>query len=543
MNYGFIIDNRKCIGCHACTVACKAEHNVPLGVNRTWVKYIEKGKYPHTRRLFTVTRCNHCADAPCVEICPVSALYTRPDGIVDFNNDRCIGCKACTQACPYDALYIDPELHTAAKCNYCTHRVETGLEPACVIVCPVHAIISGDIDDSTTEIAQLLASEPVQVRKPEKNTRPKLFYIGGDETALTPSLAPSNSDYMWSSQSGAVGHGMKHADGNEPSDFETGDLLTRLLNQPETFSTASQQQRLHGDYDSAESGIEKSRRAYDVPSEGVMWGWEVAAYVWTKAIAAGAVLVPFFGAGLGISNQTSAVAMTSVLLAMAFLGLTGVLLVIDLDRPERFFYVLIRPQWRSWLTRGAYIITGYAVLLGSWALADIFGYSSVRDSLHWPIILFAGFTAIYTGLLFAQAKGRDFWQDPTLVLQMLVHAFSAGSAALLLLSLLLPSIGFDRALLIRTLIGSLIASALILAFELSTSHPTLDGEHTKKSITRGVFAALFWIGVAGAGLLVPVLLMVTGSAALIAIAALLSLAGLFLHEHIWVRAPQLIPLS
>jgi Fe-S-cluster-containing dehydrogenase component len=166
MNYGFIIDNRKCIGCHACTVACKAEHNVPLGVNRTWVKYIEKGLYPHTRRMFTVNRCNHCAAAPCVEICPVRALYSRSDGIVDFNNDRCIGCKACTQACPYDALYINPESHTAAKCNYCTHRIENGIEPACVIVCPVHAIISGDMDSPESEIATLLAGEAVQVRKP-----------------------------------------------------------------------------------------------------------------------------------------------------------------------------------------------------------------------------------------------------------------------------------------------------------------------------------------------------------------------------------------
>ena len=86
MNFGFIIDNRKCIGCHACTVACKAEHEVPVGVNRTWVKYIEKGTFPDTRRLFSVMRCNHCADAPCVEICPVTALYTRADGIVDFDS-------------------------------------------------------------------------------------------------------------------------------------------------------------------------------------------------------------------------------------------------------------------------------------------------------------------------------------------------------------------------------------------------------------------------------------------------------------------------
>ena len=91
MNYGFLIDNRRCIGCHACTVACKAEHDTPIGVNRTWVKYVEKGIFPDTRRTFTVHRCNHCEDAPCVEICPVRSLFQREDGIVDFNRERCIG--------------------------------------------------------------------------------------------------------------------------------------------------------------------------------------------------------------------------------------------------------------------------------------------------------------------------------------------------------------------------------------------------------------------------------------------------------------------
>ena len=137
MKFGFIIDNRKCIGCHACTTACKSEHNVPVGVNRTYVKQVEKGEFPNTRRIFSVMRCNHCTDAPCVEICPVEALFVRDDGIVDFDNNRCIGCKSCMQACPYDALYIDPDNNTAAKCNYCAHRVEVGRAPACVEVCPV----------------------------------------------------------------------------------------------------------------------------------------------------------------------------------------------------------------------------------------------------------------------------------------------------------------------------------------------------------------------------------------------------------------------
>ena len=161
MRYGFVIDQRKCIGCHACTVACKEENQVPLGVNRTWVKYIEKGTFPDTRRYFSVMRCNHCDNAPCVTICPTVALYRRPDGIVDFDGDRCIGCKSCMQACPYDALYIDPETKTAAKCHYCAHRVESGLEPACVVVCPVQAIVPGDLDDPHSTISRLVASQPI----------------------------------------------------------------------------------------------------------------------------------------------------------------------------------------------------------------------------------------------------------------------------------------------------------------------------------------------------------------------------------------------
>ncbi|MGH7396500.1 MAG: 4Fe-4S dicluster domain-containing protein, partial [Candidatus Rokuibacteriota bacterium] len=198
MRYGFVIDQRKCIGCHACTVACKEENQVPLGVNRTWVKYIEKGVFPDTRRYFTVMRCNHCDSAPCVTICPTVALYRRPDGIVDFDGARCIGCKSCMQACPYDALYIDPETKTAAKCHYCAHRVEAGLEPACVVVCPVQAIVPGDLDDPGSTIARLVASQQTQVRKPEQGTRPKLFYVGAESAALTPEMQERRGGYLFS---------------------------------------------------------------------------------------------------------------------------------------------------------------------------------------------------------------------------------------------------------------------------------------------------------------------------------------------------------
>ena len=137
MQLGFVIDHSRCIGCHACTVACKSENGVPVGDFRTWVKYTETGSFPEVRRDFAVLRCNQCSDAPCVTICPVSALEKRSDGIVDVDPAQCIGCKACMHGCPYDALYINDSTGTAEKCHFCAHRTEQGLAPACAVNWPL----------------------------------------------------------------------------------------------------------------------------------------------------------------------------------------------------------------------------------------------------------------------------------------------------------------------------------------------------------------------------------------------------------------------
>ena len=130
MQLGFVIDQRSCIGCHACTVACKAENGVAIGNFRTWVKYVESGTFPDSRRDFAVLRCNHCATAPCARICPVTALHKRADGVVDLDRDACIGCGACMQACPYDAIYLDEDTGVAGKCHLCAHRLERKLVAA-----------------------------------------------------------------------------------------------------------------------------------------------------------------------------------------------------------------------------------------------------------------------------------------------------------------------------------------------------------------------------------------------------------------------------
>ncbi len=553
MNFGFIIDNRKCIGCHACTVACKAEHNVPVGVNRTWVKYVEKGQYPNTRRLFSVLRCNHCEEAPCVEICPVQALFIRDDGIVDFDNRRCIGCKACTQACPYDALYIDPETHTAAKCNYCAHRIDIGLEPACVNVCPEHAIISGDLDDPDSEISRLLARKQVSARKVEKGTRPKLFYIDGDEASLTPTATSPTTEYMWSSQGAGVGHYARFAE----QLLAQGDPISmaRTLSQSEEAALRKKIEKAGVVIPEVGNGQqvgllekaiqvvrENARRVYDAPSKGVMWGWQVSAYVWTKALATGAFLIPFFYQQFHPMPLSQATVLTGLLTGLVFLAMTGVLLIIDLDRPARFAYVLLRPHWRSWLVKGGYSITLFGGLLTLGLLNQLFQWE-LGGFLGWLTALLAVITAVYTAFLFAQARGRDFWQSPVLPVHMLLHALMAGAAFFTLMGLVRMENAAWNAYLRLALGLLLVSNLLVMAVELGMPHATIDARKTTKSILSGRFAVAFWLGSVVVGHVVPLLLIALGGPTLLALAGALVLLGIYLTEHIWVRAPQLIPLS
>jgi Fe-S-cluster-containing dehydrogenase component/formate-dependent nitrite reductase membrane component NrfD len=543
MKYGFIIDNRKCIGCHACTTACKSEHLVPVGVNRTWVKQVEKGEFPHTRRLFSVMRCNHCTNAPCVEICPVEALFFRDDGIVDFDKNRCIGCKSCMQACPYDALYIDPENHTAAKCNYCAHRIDLGLEPACVNVCPEHAIISGDMDDPESEISRLLGREQVSVRKASKGTQPNLFYINGDEASLNPTATERSDDYFWSSQTRGVGHFAKAA---EKLAFSNGDVLQTLLAANQQQATAGEVAQ-QGPAKSIDLMLGKARRVYDAPNKGLLWGWEVPAYVLAKSVSAGAFLTPFIAVGLGLAELSGQTAWWALSMGLIFLGLTGAFLVKDLDRPDRFLYVLLRPNFNSWLAKGGYIITVYGgllTLLGVFRFMD-WGSEPVMGGLYAVTAVVAVLTAIYTAFLFAQAKGRDFWQSPMLVLHMLVHSFMAGGAVFSLIALFTDNGANWTNFLKLFLLVSLLANLVILWVELAVAHPTEDAKAVVSMILKGRYRSIFRWGSLMLGNFLPLFLIVVlpDNAAALALASVAVLAGIYITEKIWVEAPQRISLA
>ena len=179
--YAMVIDVRRCYGVHACTVACKAEFDVPLGENRSWVEEIEKGDFPDVSRSFLPRLCNHCSTPNCVSVCPTGATWKREeDGIVVVDKDICIGCKYCVQACPYDARFSNPDTGSADKCDFCLHRVSQGLEPACVEACPSRARIFGDINDPKSEVSKLIAKNPVTVLRPDMGTAPNVFYIGAD---------------------------------------------------------------------------------------------------------------------------------------------------------------------------------------------------------------------------------------------------------------------------------------------------------------------------------------------------------------------------
>jgi Fe-S-cluster-containing dehydrogenase component/formate-dependent nitrite reductase membrane component NrfD len=532
--YGFVIDQTACIGCHACTIACKSENQVPLGVFRTWVKYVEKGTYPNTRRHFLVQRCNHCANPPCVTICPTQAMFRRKDGIVDFDNTRCIGCKACMQACPYDAIYIDPETETAAKCHYCAHRTELGLQPACVIACPEEAIISGDLDDPNSRISRLVGRENVRQRRADQGTQPKLWYIGAEEAAINPEFFSDPQGSMWS----------QHRDPRTMERHSRVDGAREVAPSGVGAERATPRAAVPGASVAAGFLTEGGQVNYNIAHEQP-WGFLVAAYLWTKSIGAGAYVMLALAMALGL--RSGFLEVLAPIVALVFIGLTSALLIADLKHPERFLYILTKSNFRSWLVWGAYILLAFGLLAALTLGGVLLGSPVAVVALLWPGTILAVLSAIYSGFLFGQAEGRDYWQSPLLPVHLLAQAVVAGSGALLIVAAISQSEPLVASVLITALAVGLCAHLGLIAAETCMPHANTHIARAVHTLATGPLRARFWGGALGLGVAVPLALVamavVAHTATPAAIGAIAALAGLLVYEDVWVTAGQSVPMS
>ena len=504
MQYGFVINQETCIGCHACTVACKAENDVPVGGFRTNVKYVESGKFPEVRRSFLVQRCNQCTDAPCVTICPVNALKKRPDGIVDVDRDACIGCRACMQACPYDALYLNEDLGAVEKCHFCAHRIEKGLEPACVTVCPVGAIIPGDFDDPASNVSLLRRAQVLSSRRPEQGTGPNVLYIGASAVSLQPGSAEKPRSYIWSE---------------------------RRDTRPEAWPT--------------EVATEPDAREVLNADHKVEWGWTVALYLLTKGIAAGAAIIaPFFGLfGAHVPWWLPET------VCLFFTLVTVFLLVEDLAKPMHFYKLFTRPNWDSWLVKGGIVLTVFGALSALILLLGLVGQIGLVGPIRWLNAGVAVLVAGYTAFLFKQCKGRDLWEADGLFWHLIAQSVTAGAAFFALAG-----------------IAPLLSLALVLcgAASLGLLHliPTKPVDQTENFLqARGFMhetrllgirvqqhTYAFIFGCASIGIILVKTIhdseaLTMAQSVPVTILASIVLVLLFLYERAFVRAGQLPPLS
>jgi Fe-S-cluster-containing dehydrogenase component len=213
IRWAFLVDTQKCIGCGFCVKACKLENDIPFNdnVSRTWVEryvvtkdgdvFADSPKEARNgfingridlghgksrdiagdnvdKAFFVPKLCNQCEKPPCVQVCPVGATYQVADGVVLVDRKWCIGCGYCIMACPYGMRFFHPRYHVAEKCNFCYHRINKGMEPACVMACPVGARRIGNLKKSRDPVATIIKTGRVSVHKPEYGTSPQVYFIG-----------------------------------------------------------------------------------------------------------------------------------------------------------------------------------------------------------------------------------------------------------------------------------------------------------------------------------------------------------------------------
>jgi formate-dependent nitrite reductase membrane component NrfD len=283
----------------------------------------------------------------------------------------------------------------------------------------------------------------------------------------------------------------------------------------------------------------------------IPWHWPVPAYLVTKGIGTGVYLLLALLFGLGVVPFDPFLAVIGGGISTVFMVATTVLLVIDLEKPQRFLYILMRPQWRSWLARGAIFLIGFSTIVGLFTTVELAALLSlidkglaegIRPFLLWSGVPFAVGAAIYTAFLFGQAEGRDLWQSPLLPPHLLVQAVMVGAAALLVAGIFVD-LGALASPIRWTLVVALVVDLFVLLGEVGMPHASEVAARAAHSITHGRYKTQFWAGAIALGHVLPLLLALVGGAWLLAVAGALTSLGLWFYEHAFVMAPQEIPNS
>jgi Fe-S-cluster-containing dehydrogenase component/DMSO reductase anchor subunit len=489
MRWVMVADLERCVGCQTCTAACRHANATSPAVQWRKVLDIEAGSFPNVNRTFVPVGCQHCADPPCMHVCPSTATRQRADGIVTIDYDICIGCAYCDVACPYQARFkvskedfaydraMQNELEresdllkrigVAQKCTFCSDRIDFGIAngvtpgsdpratPACVNACIADALHFGDLDDSTSNVSKLLQSHKSFRMHAELKTEPGFYYLYDKAGAPAAPDAPP-----------AI------------ADAQAGRIRTR--------------------------GIEPWHQKH--------WDWKASANFLCGGAGSGLLAL---AALLGF-NGTPVVLPGLAALAIVALGL--LLLLLKIGRPLRFLYVLRQPR-RSWMAREAWT----AGLLFPFTLFALW-------SNHPPFLLPAAVLGLFflfcQGMILEQAKGIPAWRTPRVIAFIMATGLAEGCALLLLFALWSPDLAYAaRALAVAV---AVLAAARIWAWWRYLGALESEGAPTR---TLEVFAACrIWFSVAG--LLLPLALVGIG---LIwtAAAALFALAGLCVFFSGW----------
>jgi phenylacetyl-CoA:acceptor oxidoreductase subunit 1 len=425
--WGMLADLERCVGCQTCTAACRHANATSPAVQWRKVLDVEAGAFPDVSRTFVPVGCQHCADPPCVHVCPTTATRQRPDGIVTIDYELCIGCAYCEVACPYQARFLvhepryayaagamrneterydDARLGVAQKCTFCVDRIDFGLEhgltpgldpratPACVNACIADALHFGDLDDPDSNVSRLLGEQTHFRMHEELRTAPNFFYLYGKVDDPN-----SKADDPFPSLAALVGEGNRTAQSaTSPSPRKGGEGEGPCLRT---------------------KGVEPWHQPH--------WDWKAAA----NFLCGGA------GAGLFAFAATASLggapAWPVGLFALALIGTGLALLMFKIGRPLRFIYVLLQPR-RSWMTREAWVAAVFFPI----ALAVLW----FDNSLLTMIAAALGFAFLFCqAMILKAAKGVPIWRAHNIVPLMISTGLAEGGGLFLCTAAALPQLG------------------------------------------------------------------------------------------------------